>query len=115
MPGWPASDARARRGLWSTSTPGRIAVHASTASDPLRAGAPSPGLRFSCVAGWGWVAEMGGRLLGTHTPAKNPLPVSGVQAYMACSVDMNFEGSVLHRPRNDRRNGCRNALETVLL
>jgi hypothetical protein len=26
-------------------------------------------------------------LLGVHTPSKNPLPISEVQAYIACSFD----------------------------
>jgi hypothetical protein len=42
------------------------------------------GLRFSCVArGWGWVTEKLLLILLPHTPAKNPRPVSWLQAYIA--------------------------------
>jgi hypothetical protein len=68
-----------------------------------------------CIVWWGGSPKYGLAFLGAHTPSKNPLSVSGVQAYMACIVEMNFEGSVLHCPRNDRRNGCRNVQETVVL
>jgi hypothetical protein len=42
------------------------------------------GLRFLCVAGRGGSQELVVALLGAHTPWKNPLPVSWVQAYIAC-------------------------------
>jgi hypothetical protein len=40
----------------------------SVASDPLQAGALATGLRFFCIAGWGWVAEIGGRIAGSAHP-----------------------------------------------
>ena len=70
---------------WSTSTLSRSAVHASAASDPLRGGVLAMGLRLSCVAGRGWVAEIAVVLLGAHTTSKNPHPVSRIQAYIAKS------------------------------
>jgi hypothetical protein len=43
----------------------------SVASDPLQAGALPTGLRFFCIAGWGWVAEIGGRIAGSAPSGKN--------------------------------------------
>jgi hypothetical protein len=56
--------------------PSQSTVHVSAAIDPLRAGAPSPGLRFSCVAWWGGSQEWAVALLGAHTPSKDPPPFS---------------------------------------
>jgi hypothetical protein len=67
------------------------------------------------AAWWGWVAEMADRVAGCAHPLKTSAPGFEVQAYIACVVEVTFEGSVLLRPQNDRRNGLRNAQETVLL
>jgi len=41
------------------------------------------GLRFFCVGGGGGSWKMAVALLSVHTTAKNPHPISGMQAYIA--------------------------------
>jgi hypothetical protein len=51
--------------------------------DPLRTGVPLPGLRSFCVARWGRVAKIGGRIAGCAHPLEKSAPISGMQAYIA--------------------------------
>jgi hypothetical protein len=58
------------------------------ASDPLRAGVLAMGLRFFRVAGWGWVAEMGGRVAGCAHPLEKPA--------------LGFSDTSIHRLSSDK-------------
>jgi hypothetical protein len=49
-------------------------------------------------------------------PAKNPLSVSGMLAYIAYLLGRRILGKLARSgAENDSCNGCRNALETVVL
>jgi len=55
-------------------------------------------------------------VLGVHTTSKNPHPISDVQAYIAyLHGRRTVENLARSGLENDRRNGCRNASETVVL
>src|SRR5215211_4186444 len=57
------------------STPGQSPAHGNAASNPLRAGgAPLPRLRFSCMGGRGWVADIGGCIAGSAHPTEKSAP-----------------------------------------
>ena len=49
------------------------------------------GLRFFCVAGWGWVAGMGGCIAGCAHPLEKSAP--------------NFQDTSIHRLNSDRVGG----------
>jgi hypothetical protein len=81
--GWLASGALALLGSWSTFTLRLSAVHASMASDPLRAGVPSAGLRPACVSQWGVGRRNRRSLCRVRTPPrKNSADLADI-AYIA--------------------------------
>ena len=62
-----------------------IVVHASAAGDPLRVGVLLPRLRSFRVAGWGWVAEIGGCIAGrAHAFEKSGPGFVDTRTYRFC-------------------------------
>ena len=54
-------------------------------------------------------------IIGSVHSLEKSAPGFAAQAYIACVIEVNFESSVLLSSQTDRRNGCRNDWETVLL
>jgi hypothetical protein len=74
------------------------------------------GLRFSCVAGWGWVAEIGACIAGcVHPLEKSAADFVDTSIHRLASRKKILPSSARCGLENDPRNVCRNALETVVL
>jgi hypothetical protein len=73
------------------------------------------GSQFAKCAGGG-SEEMQTRSLRAHTPSNNLRRIPQLQAYIASLLGRRTLGKLARSSlENDRRNGCRNALEMVVL